>query len=342
MSGTSLDGLDLAYCVFEKEKNWKYQIKFAKTYKYDLAFKKELSSLHEKNICFANRMDVVFGKIIAQKVLQFIKENKIKKIDLISSHGHTVFHQPEKNFTLQIGCGQTIADKTNQQTINNFRKQDVALQGQGAPLVPVGDHYLFAEYDACINLGGFANISYCEEKRRIAYDICPCNIMLNLVSNKKGIDYDKNGRLAKEGEIIKKLLDNLNNIAFYKAPPPKSLGLEWVEKEIIPHINSYSGVNNVLRTLVEHIALQVSKAIKGQPLTLLTGGGANNKFLINRINALSETKLVIPSKKIIEYKEALIFSFLGVLKLHGKTNVFASVTGAKKNHSSGDIYYPRN
>ena len=342
MSGTSLDGLDVAYCIFKKENNWKYQIKFATTYKYGLGLKKTLSSLHKKNISFAKSMDVSFGKIIAQKVQRFINDNGIKKIDLISSHGHTVFHQPEKKITLQIGCGQTIANITSQQTINNFRKQDVLLKGQGAPLVPIGDHYLFNEYDACINLGGFANTSYCKKGKRIAYDICPCNIILNLVSNKKGIEYDKNGMLAKKGKVIKKLLDNLNDLDFYKKPPPKSLGLEWVKKEIIPHVNMYNGINNVLRTLVEHIAIQVSKTAKGHSLTLLTGGGANNIFLTKRINTLSETKLIIPSKKITEYKEALIFSFLGVLKKLGENNVFATVTGAKKDHSSGDIYYPKN
>ena len=221
----------------------------------------------------------------------------------------------------------------------------MVLGGQGAPLVPIGDKLLFSEFDYCINLGGFANISTKIDNERIAYDICPVNIVLNHYVKTIGLDYDDEGKLASEGEVNLALLEKLDGLAFYEQLPPKSLGLEWVKDNILPLINAHeSNLKNILRTFVEHIAIQISKSISGKShgSVLMTGGGAYNAFLIKRIKELSENDIIMPSKEIIEFKEALIFGFLGVLRLRNEINCLQSVTGASKNHSSGNVCTPEN
>ena len=193
-----------------------------------------------------------------------------------------------------------------------------------------------------MNLGGFANVSFEHEGERIAYDICPVNIVLNRYANKIGLEYDDQGQIASSGTINIELLEALNSLDFYKINPPKSLGLEWVKEHVFHMIDSYNlDTASILRTFVEHIAIQISNELNGiQKSVLITGGGAFNSFLMERISELSEAKIIIPSNEIVEYKEALIFAFLGLLRLQNKVNVLCSVTGASENHSSGQIFIP--
>ena len=341
MSGTSLDGIDLVYIKFLKNKHTSFEILHSET----IAYAKEWKELLQQAISFSSEelfnLDGTYGKFLGNIIQNFIEKYKIKNIDFIASHGHTVLHQPQKGITLQIGSGEEIAKITKQKVICDFRTQDVALGGQGAPLVPIGDALLFPEYDFCLNLGGFSNVSFRKENERVAFDICPVNIVLNFYANKIGLEYDASGKIASEGKINEQLLEQLNALDFYKITPPKSLGLEWVQKEILPLIDAYKiTISSILSTFVEHIAMQIASVIKDSNSVLITGGGVFNSFLMERIEKHSNIKIKQSSDALINYKEALIFAFLGMLKIDNQINCLKSVTGASKNHSSGVIFLP--
>ena len=343
MSGTSLDGLDICYCNFQlKDKKWNFKILSASTIKYPSALKNKLAQAKKLNGLDLMLLHNELGNFIGNSITKFISKNNInkKEVDCISSHGHTIFHQPAINLTTQIGNGANISSITQLPVICDFRSADVALKGQGAPLVPIGDETLFSDYDYCINLGGIANISYKENNERIAFDICPVNIVLNKLAQKLGSDYDDKGRNAKAGNIDHKLLKKLNSLTYYKIAPPKSLGIEWIEKNLLSIVEASNiSIEDKLRTFVEHIATQISLTItSNNKKILLSGGGTFNSFLVERIKANSNNKFVIPTKDIIEFKEALIFSFLGVLRLRHEINCLKSVTGAEQNNVGGCIY----
>lgn len=343
MSGTSLDGIDLVFVKFEYSSFWKFQILNSETVSYSEdwfnTLKKLVSYPNEK----LKQIDEDYTIYLARVIKNFIKKNNIKNIDAICSHGHTALHQPQKKLTFQIGNQPILAKLLNEKVVCDFRVQDVELGGQGAPLVPVGDELLFSEYDYCLNLGGFANLSTKINDQRIAYDVCPVNIVLNCYVKKLGFDYDNGGKIASTGMVNNALLNQLNALPFYKEPNPKSLGLEWVNKNIFPLVDSFDlEIQDILRTFIEHIAIQVASEVnkKEKATVLATGGGVYNTFLINQIKFHSKPTIIIPKTEVVEYKEALIFGFLGVLKLREQVNCLKSVTGATKNHSSGKIYLP--
>lgn len=346
MSGTSLDGIDLALVTFNYNKNWSFKIDKAETISYPESWMSLLKELVDHTKEELQSLDTDYTIYLAGVINNFVEKYNIQDIDAVCSHGHTALHRPEEQLTYQIGNLPQLASLIQQTVVCDFRVQDVALGGQGAPLVPIGDQLLFAKYDYCVNLGGFANVSTIIDSKRIAFDICPVNIVLNAYVSKLGLDYDDKGTLASKGSVNLELLNELNSIPFYKEIYPKSLGLEWVKEIIFPLINSFNlSVENILRTVVEHIAIQIVKVIneKVEASLLITGGGVFNTFLIERIEALSNhTKIIIPSKETIEYKEALIFGFLGVLKLRNETNCLASVTGASRDHSSGKVFTIKN
>ena len=341
MSGTSLDGIDLAYITFTHNKKWEFTIHKAETVKYSHKWLKKLKSLVALSISELKVLDDDYTTHLSEIIKKFIAKHNITTLDAVCSHGHTALHRPENRLTYQIGNLPKIALITKQKVVCDFRVEDVELGGQGAPLVPIGDRLLFSEYDFCLNLGGFANISSEIDNERIAYDICPVNIVLNHYVNKLDLDYDDKGKIGSSGEINIELLNDLNSLEFYKKEHPKSLGLEWVKTEIFPLVNSYNlQVNDILRTLIEHTSIQITKEInkKSNVTVLITGGGVYNDFLIKSIKDKTKNEIVIPNQLIIEFKEALIFGFLGVLKLRDEVNCLSSVTGAFKNHSSGKIY----
>lgn len=341
MSGTSLDGIDLAYITFNLETTWKFKIECCKTISYSEEWLDTLKHLVGRSSEELQQIDIRYTAHVAEVINTFIAENNIQNVDAICAHGHTALHQPENGLTYQIGNLKELATLTKHKVVCDFRVQDVALGGQGAPLVPIGDQLLFSEYDYCLNLGGFANVSYLENQKRIAYDICPANIVLNKYANTLGLPYDDKGEIAKSGAFIDHLETELRNLPFYKQSPPKSLGLEWVETEIFPKLEASKHKEaDILHTFTEHIANEIAASFKTEAKVLVTGGGAYNDYLMSRINAKKVLKLKIPSKELIEFKEALIFGFLGVLKMRDEVNCLASVTGAKQDHSSGKIYLP--
>lgn len=341
MSGTSLDGVDLVYSYISKIGD-KYDFKIinAETFPYPNKWEDSLRNAFYKTPDKLELLNVEYGNYLGELLNDFIQRNSIIEVDFIASHGHTIFHKPNEGYTLQIGDGRSICNTTKLKTIYDFRTQDVELGGQGAPLVPIGDRLLFSEYDYCLNLGGFANISFERVNARIAYDICPANIVLNHYVKKVGFNYDNKGRISEKGNVSEKLLAKLNELEFYSLPLPKSLGFEFVTEKIFPVIDFHKlSVDDVLRTFVEHIAIQVSNVVENSESKkmLVTGGGAFNDFLMLRLNSLTLCKIIVPEKLIIDYKEALVFAFLGVLRVDNQVNCLKSVTGAIKNHSSGEI-----
>jgi anhydro-N-acetylmuramic acid kinase len=341
MSGTSLDGLDLILCSFEmKAENWHFTILKTATVSYSNAWKRALSDAHTLSVTDFIALHNQFGTYTGSEIREFLKSVNVKPT-LIASHGHTVIHQPDKGLTFQIGSGASIAAESRITTIADFRSLDVALGGQGAPLVPAGDELLFNEFRYCLNIGGFANISHNEQGERIACDICPANIVSNAIALSSGKDFDNEGELGKNGLLHQELIDALNALPYYSKPAPKSLGREWVEQYFLPVVKRYNLDNrDILRNFYEHISIQISRYINdGQDgRVLVTGGGAYNEFLINLIQRKCKSQLIKPDKEIIEYKEALIFAFLGLLRYRNETNCMASVTGADADSSSGIIY----
>ncbi len=344
MSGTSLDGVDLCLCNFSNiDGKWSFRIIESHTYPYPkeledkLVFNSNLTAVELLNL------DHELGLHLGELVLKFLTEFRIDKdeVNLISSHGHTLYHRPAEGVTLQIGNGPDLFAKTGIPVVCDFRKQDVAFGGQGAPLVPVGDKHLFADYDACMNLGGFANISFESNGERLAFDIAPVNFVMNRLAQKLGSAYDNNGAFARKGTLNSDLLKDLNELKYYTRPIPKSLGAEWVWEVFNPVLWQYSeSPENLLRTIAEHVSIQISKTLNSQRLKqcLVTGGGAYNSFLMELIEEKTDCQIILPEREIIENKEALIFAFMGVLRMRGENNVLKSVTGASQNHSSGIIY----
>ncbi|MBL3657007.1 anhydro-N-acetylmuramic acid kinase [Fulvivirga sediminis] len=340
MSGTSLDGLDIAYCHFRlDDQQWGFKIIHAETVEYPLEMIEKLMKSTTLSGLQLTQLDHELGSYIGNAVHRFVNKYQVE-VDLIASHGHTVFHQPEKGFTLQIGNINDISAKTGLPVIGDFRSLDVAYGGQGAPLVPIGDKLLFSDYDYCLNLGGIANISYENNGQRIAFDISPCNMVLNHLAARLGKSYDHEGGFARSGHVDKELLKQFNNLPFYASPAPKSLGFEWVERNFFPLLEpGQQSTEDLLATCVEHFAFQISRTIsKPGSRLLITGGGTFNNYLIERITSHSggrNTEVIIPDKEVIGFKEALIFAFLGVLKITGQSNCMSSVTGASQNTCGG-------
>lgn len=342
MSGTSLDGVDLAHIQFEiKNKQWHFKILESET----VAYSQDWVNLLKKAVDYSKEkletLNKEYTKLLSKIISGFIEKYQLQNLDAVCSHGHTILHQPQNGFTLQIGNLPEIATLMQQTIVCDFRVQDVALGGQGAPLVPIGDRILFSEYDYCMNLGGFSNVSFEENNKRIAFDISPVNTVLNFYANQLDLNYDDKGTISSSGTANEALFEKLNDLDFYKLKHPKSLGFEFVKEIVLPLIENYNiSIEDKLKTFTEHIAFQTALALptkKGS--ILITGGGAYNDFLISRIQYyLPEMKIKIPGKKILEFKEALIFALLGILKLRNEINTLSSVTGAQKDHSAGCIY----
>lgn len=343
MSGTSLDGVDIASCTFHfRNVKWTYSMEKAETIPYPEEWKARLAGLENKSAVEFAKTDAEYGHFLGKIAKAFHSRHKLEP-SFIASHGHTIFHQPAAGFTTQIGKGSCIAAEAGIPVVCDFRSADVALGGQGAPLVPVGDRLLFGQYTYCLNLGGFANISYERSGKRIAYDICPANIVLNHLASVLHKNFDEDGLISRNGTLHQSLLNDLNNLEYYKLPPPKSLGKEWVLAVIHPLLEKYSiPVEDKLRTFTEHIAEQVSASVRaGRKNTMLvTGGGASNRFLAERIFGKCKVDAVIPDPLTLNFKEALIFAFLGVLRWRGEINCLKSATGARTDNCGGTIYSP--
>lgn len=347
MSGTSLDGVDLVYCDLTKKDpaHWSYTIRHAQTFQFPETL---TDHLHTSGTISGSRLaqlDHDLGAFFAECINAFIEKHSIDKsaIDAIASHGQTVYHQPAKGYTTQIGNPAVIAVKTGVTTIGDFRTKDVLYGGQGAPLVPIGDQYLFGnQAEAFLNIGGFTNVSFRSNGVVRAFDICPGNLPLNQLARSKDMEYDKDGHLARQGELNYFLLDLLNSLPFYELPAPKSLGTEWLEQDFYPLLKFDKDIENNMATVVEHIAVQIGKTLNDHSIhsVMITGGGAKNGFLIERLRRYFKGDLLLPDNQLIDFKEALIFALLGALFLEDEPNCIASVTGASKDVCGGVLHRP--
>jgi Predicted molecular chaperone distantly related to HSP70-fold metalloproteases len=363
MSGTSLDGVDLVYCVFKTgnadsvnklndfkkeerqdsttgDRNWSYEVLKATTIPYPEALKQKLAQAMSLSGYELALLHNELGRYIGTQVNEFMADFA-EEVELIASHGHTVFHRPDLGMTLQIGSGADIAASCGKPTVCDFRTLDVALGGQGAPLVPIGDELLFGQYDICLNLGGISNLSYRENGLRKAYDISPCNIVLNQLARQMGKEYDADGIIAKNGRINMPLLEKLNQLEYYQQTGTKSLGREWIDTTFFPILEQCQlSIPDQMRTVCEHIAFQIAEACNsaGGKTLLITGGGAHNTFLIDLIRQKFHGQVIIPDDNTIDFKEAIIFAFLGMLRANDLPNCLASVTGARRNSCGGGIY----
>lgn len=349
MSGTSLDGLDLAYChLWHSEGRWKFSIEATKEVGYDQEMRDYLKNAIYLSDADHGQLHKDYGVWLGTQSKGFIEEHGLE-VDFIASHGHTSHHRPEDGFTFQLGDGQFLANTSSKQVVCDFRTKDVSLGGQGAPLVPIGDRLLFHEYDFCLNLGGISNMSFEKDGKRVAYDIGLANMPLNYITQKIGLAYDENGKLARTGKLDTALLKSLNELEYYQLPYPKSTGYEWFTEEIVPMIEaSNSSEIDLLHTFIHHNCKQIAKEVhtntSGKPQKLfVTGGGALNQFFTDTLQEKLGAKIevVIPSKTIIAFKEALVFALMGVLRLDDKINVLSSVTGATSDSSSGEIFFPQ-
>jgi len=346
MSGTSMDGIDLVHCTLsENNEKWDYTINACKTIDYDEKWRLRLSKLRSQSAYNFVRTDRYYGEYIGLLINDFLKESNLSA-DLIASHGHTIFHQPENNLTTQIGDGNAITVITGVPVVTNFRAMDVVLGGQGAPLVGIGDHLLFGEYEMCLNIGGFANISANVNGERVAYDICPANILLNRIAREFDLEFDEDGKIAEQGKIDYDLLADLNNIPYYKEAYPKSLGREWINQNFWGIVRECKiDKHDKMKTLVDHIAGQIGQNIDdlagddpASVRVLATGGGVLNPVLVDYLKSNTDAEIVVPDSTLINYKEALVFALMGVLRVQNKPNVLASFTGADADSVSGSLH----
>jgi len=344
MSGTSMDGVDISYCSYTPSENnlWKHTVIQVETTKYtaDILDKLKKSASYNSNQLL--KLDKTLGQFYGQLTNNFILQHDIDKtkIDAIASHGHTIFHQPERGYTYQIGCGDTIAFLTGIQVINDFRQKDVVAGGQGAPLVPIGDKLLFSELSTTfLNLGGFSNCCILKEEV-IAFDISPANLPMNEIAQELGAEYDKNGDFASTGKVINNVLEELNSLDYYSQQPPKSLGTEWLKESFTPLLAKINHPQDRLRTVLEHIAFQIGSSLSASKSIYVTGGGALNSLLMKRIQHYYIGKIIIPSRQVIDFKEAIVFGFLGALYLAKIPNALSSVTGANQDTIGGVLHLP--
>ncbi|MGY6561131.1 MAG: anhydro-N-acetylmuramic acid kinase [Luteibaculaceae bacterium] len=343
MSGTSLDGLDVALCDFYLDENnnvSKYEIIAADTFELPWFIIPKFQNPDMLSGIDIFKLHNQFGKFTGEKVKELLNQNPDYKPEFIASHGHTVYHKPEENFTVQIGSSAEISAVTFLPVVSNFRALDVALGGNGAPLVPYGDKVLFNNYHACINLGGFSNISILNQDKLKAFDIAPCNILLNYLAAQVFQKYDDQGKLAAKGSPNYSIIQSVKS-KLSRVKEKESLGREWFNSDILPFFSSSNSIEDKLATATHFIAEEISETIKKYNIehVLITGGGAFNNTLVNLIQEKSKAIIIIPESKIVQYKEALIFALLGLMRISKSYNVLAEYTGAKRNSSSGDITY---
>jgi anhydro-N-acetylmuramic acid kinase len=353
MSGSSLDGLDIAYVEFEEVGGkWTYQVIASECVSYDEDWHKRLANAKDLSARNLHILDMQYGAFLGYQVNAFMEKYQLEyKVALIASHGHTIFHEPGVS-SVQIGHGAAIAAAIKLPVVSDLRSMDVALGGQGAPIVPMGEKILFPGVSYFLNIGGIANISYHDQIIHDAFDVCPANRVLNLLSAQVGQTYDNNGKLAASGNVNDELLRELNSLHYYREVYPKSLANDFGTEIVFPLILSYGlSTEDALATYVEHIATQVADAVRmicfERTLRLsgdnmvISGGGALNEYLVQKIAAHLtpfSINVSIPDESTIHFKEAIIMALLGVLRWREEDTVMASVTGASRDSIGGALW----
>ncbi len=355
MSGSSLDGLDIASCRFELQGDRivHWQLLEGETVPFPASWQVHLRRLPEADARTLAHAHAALGRWMGEAVNGFLARYPHLRPDCIASHGHTIFHFPAEGFTTQIGDGAAVASVTGYTTVSDFRGTDVALGGQGAPLAPIADRLLFPQYELMLNLGGIANITCNIEGRYIAFDIGGANQILNALTQSIGLPYDDGGRMAASGRLIEPLMEAMDRLPYFQAAPPKSLGNDWVQAhQTEAYIAWPASVEDRLHTACVQLARQTALALARimesenwrlpQYRILATGGGAFNTFLTNCIveacNTVAPVSLQVPEPGIIAFKEAVLMALMGVLRMAGLPNCMASVTGASRDAVGGAVY----
>lgn len=353
MSGSSLDGLDLVFTELEEiGGKWTYNILQAETIAYPAEWKEQLQAANQLSAIGYQRLHAAYGRFTGEQINSFIERYTLQhRVQLIGSHGHTIFHEPANHMSAQLGDGATIAAVTGINVVSDLRAMDVALGGQGAPIVPLGEKLLFTEYALLLNLGGIANLSAATPGGYIAFDICPANRVLNMLAADAGLEFDKDGLLAAKGFVRDEVLAKMNQQPYYLKPFPKSLANDFGTELIYPMLKQANlSVPDALRTMVEHISIQLTRStgrllntFKQEKPTrmLVTGGGAHNSFLMQRLQAalgVMGITLKLPEAAVINYKEALIMALLGLLRWREANTVLHSVTGAQRSSIGGAVW----
>lgn len=342
MSGTSLDGMDLALVHLAPQPPYSFAVSAATTIAYPQAWQERLRYRSQLSAPQLLSLNADYSHFLAKQIKNYLSQLSHTP-NLIAMHGHTYYHRPQEGYTFQLGNGAVVARRTGIATVSDFRSQDVALGGQGAPLVPVGDVHLFSQYDACLNLGGFSNISLLREQPVQAFDISPLNMALNYLAQRAGKSYDHNGQIARRGQVQQSLYQQMNALPYYRLSPPKSLGAEWFEEHFKPLLQQDYSLADLMATVVQHVAHQIVVVVQEHKLqkVLLTGGGAYHRHLRKVLEKLQPHVWCFPEPEVIDYKEAIIFAFMGMLRFQQKINVLSSVTGAMVDHSAGIVHLPQ-
>lgn len=351
MSGSSLDGLDLAFVEFhETSGKWTYEFRQTACYPYSTDWVDNLKGATSLSAREYQLLHTAYGRYIGEQVNRFVEENNLSfQVQLVSSHGHTTFHIPASRTTVQLGDGASIAAITGLNVVSDLRAMDVALGGQGAPIVPIGEKLLLPQYELLLNLGGIANLSFHRQSAYIAFDICAANRVLNLLAAQLNLPYDDRGAIAATGSLDHSLLDQLNQLGYYAKPYPKSLANEFGTEEVYGLISNRGlAIKDALHTYTEHMAIQIRNSIgqllvePGAPVKMLvTGGGAHNDYLLSRIQSCLlewNVEVVKPDDQLVNYKEALIMALIGTLRWRENNNTLASVTGASRNSIGGAVW----
>ena len=350
MSGSSLDGLDIVHVQLDEVRGqWRYEIRNAECIPYTEKWVSDLRNAADINVGDFLKLHTAYGRYLGEQINEFIAKHELEhSVHFIASHGHTVFHEPQNNTTFQIGDGATIAATTGLPVINDLRAMDVALGGQGAPIVPIGDKLLFYDYDYLLNIGGIANISVTHNGSLLAFDICPANQITNALAEREGMDMDENGTMASVGTLLPGILEELNGAEYYKLLPPKSLSNEAAQGLVFPVLlESESHNYDLLHTATIHVAQQIANAVKKYPhgketaALLATGGGAFNNFLIEQLQKELEpykVAVVVPDGQTVKFKEALVMALIGTLRWREEVNVLTSVTGASRDSVGGALW----
>ena len=402
MSGSSLDGLDIVYVHLQESastikdgpRKWEFTILHADTYPYTEEWRNRLATARDLSAGEYLLLHTAYGNYLGEQVLRFIEKHNLHyQVQLISSHGHTTFHLPQQKMTAQLGDGAALAATTKINVVSDLRAMDVALGGQGAPIVPVGERMLLGDYGFFLNLGGIANVSAHGARgigqgdsgagsqesagKFVAFDVCPANRVLNELAALAGREFDAGGEIAARGQVAEGLLQQLNALPYYGQPYPKSLANEFGTETVLPMVLGAMGradgtgrqtagakeggwtvgaseggqaaglsTEDALRTYVEHIAVQVRLAVEGMLQVgggrmLVTGGGAHNTFLMDRLRELLaplNIEVFVPDSQLVDYKEALVMALIGVLRWREENNVFASVTGASRDSIGGAVW----
>lgn len=346
MTGTSLDAIDLAYCRFEEQNDsYVWVCLLAESIEIEARWRDRLMALPQQTAEIYAKTHVYLAHYLGKNIANFIHKHQLRP-QFVAVHGQTIFHQPHKNFTAQIGDGETLVSYLQCPLVCNFRNKDVALGGEGAPLVPLGEKYLFPDTRLFLNLGGFANVSYGQQ----AFDIAPCNLVLNalLRAFNPDADYDRGGQIARAGKLLPELLAALNALPYYRQKAPKSLGSEWVEQQLFPIFAAYKPeLADGLHTFCEHLAQQTAASVEQLGVQheqlLITGGGRHHDYLMERLGHHLEPlhiSIAETSDELVDFKEAIIFAFLGLRALTGKPNTLKSVTGARQDAVCGSVHLP--